>query len=632
MKREKRAGILFNIFLAAFFIVILINFSVHLINLKEYNQKQRSVFQGENTECTISLYPRGGVADSWDKRDVEFQGSIVTFTGTTYDCEIKNFSKSLISDWSLRINVLKDCYINNSWCGTVEIHQNVGKGELEKVQTLDLRDYDKDSITLDHFFITQDLYIPLKEGDYVIYIPSTVSGELPVTAFQNEAGKTVIGFIFYHLKGEPLSFFSIMSYRLTKGFFQGTRPKVLLGCLAVWIMLLIVRITFVLTFSNIKRETNSVIHAISRIYYNLYKVNLEDNSFQEIQAVPSVHNYFEKFSQASEAFKNLPQALFSHEHMDEVQSFFDLSSWKDRLKYADNSSADFKAVDFTKEEGSRWIRSNLIVCKRNYKKEPVEVICGMQDVDAEVSEREQNKLMMERYATDLSREVAEQTLHIQEIQRRIVSSLGDMIGSRDGNTGGHVKRTSDVMKILVTEIIRRNERGEGKPKFKSIDEKVGEDIIRAAPMHDLGKIFIDTSILCKPAKLTEDEYTVMKTHSSHSGDIVNLILREVEEPSFVDIAYNVARYHHERWDGKGYPEGEAGGKIFDGIPVEARIMAVADVYDALVSKRCYKEAMSFEKANEIMLDGMGKQFDPDLEDIFKACRKELEDYYSDNKD
>ena len=182
---------------------------------------------------------------------------------------------------------------------------------------------------------------------------------------------------------------------------------------------------------------------------------------------------------------------------------------------------------------------------------------------------------------------------------------------------------------LVDEIIKRNWSSGANPKFSSITERVGEDIVRAAPMHDLGKIFIDKNILCKPGKLTEDEYRIMKSHSEHSGEIVNLILRDVEEESFVDIAFNIARYHHERWDGLGYPEGAAGGKVGEGIPLEARIMAVADVYDALVSKRCYKEPMGFDMACKIMLDGMGKQFDPDMEEIFLACRADLERYYMD---
>ena len=119
----------------------------------------------------------------------------------------------------------------------------------------------------------------------------------------------------------------------------------------------------------------------------------------------------------------------------------------------------------------------------------------------------------------------------------------------------------------------------------------------------------------------------MKTHSSKSGEIVKSILEGVEEELFVNTAFNIARFHHERWDGAGYPDKLAG----EEIPLEARIMAVADVYDALVSRRCYKEPLSFEQASEIMCEGMGSQFDPSMKEIFLSCREKLEEYYSENK-
>ncbi|MCR5218369.1 HD domain-containing phosphohydrolase [Treponema sp.] len=608
------------------------NSGIHIYRTNQFNKQVRTSYEGRLGECTVELFPRAGVADSWEKRDVEYKGEICTFTGMTYDCAVKNYSDSVISDWSLRVNIRRDCFINNSWCGTVEIHQMDRDTGEEKVQTLDLRDYKKDEIKIKHYFVTQDLFIPLTAGDYIIYHPSLASGEMPVQAFNGEAGRVILGFIFYQFKGREVFFDASIKYQLHKGFFQGTAPKILILCFAVWIMLFIVRIIFVFTFSTLKKENASVIRAISKIYYNLYKANLDNDAFQEIRSIDSVHKIFADFTSARTAFEKIPDILYKHENMDEVRDFYNVDTWKERLKDTDICSADFKAVDLINNSGSCWIRTNLIVCKRNAKKEPVEIICGLQDVDEEVREREENKLMMERFTTDLSNEVAEQTLHIQEIQRKVVSSLGDMIGSRDGNTGGHVKRSSDVVEIIVKEIIRRNASGNPIPKYKKITEKIGEEIIRAAPMHDLGKIFIDTSILCKPGKLTPEEYDIMKTHSEHSGEIVNLILRDVEEQSFVDIAYNIARYHHERWDGKGYPEGESGGKIGEGIPIEARIMAIADVYDALVSKRCYKEAMSFEMANKIMLEGMGTQFDPAMKEIFTACRPDLERYYSENPD
>lgn len=235
---------------------------------------------------------------------------------------------------------------------------------------------------------------------------------------------------------------------------------------------------------------------------------------------------------------------------------------------------------------------------------------------ADITEETRRREIIERYNERLSKEVKDKTEHIADIQNTVVLGLANMIENRDDNTGGHVKRTSDVIKLLVEEASRR--------KIYDIDEQMAVDIIKAAPMHDLGKISIDNAILCKPGKLTDDEFSIMRTHASKSGEIVRFILAGVEEQHFVDVAFNVARHHHERWDGKGYPDRLLGERI----PVEARIMAVADVYDALVSKRCYKEAMSFEKAFEIMNDCMGSQFDPAMRPVFIACRSRLESYYS----
>ncbi len=223
--------------------------------------------------------------------------------------------------------------------------------------------------------------------------------------------------------------------------------------------------------------------------------------------------------------------------------------------------------------------------------------------------------VMTAYNETLNAEVEQKTNQIIAIQRKITVGMANIIENRDNNTGGHVKRTSDVIALLIDEVVAQG--------YAQIDEQFATDIVRAAPLHDLGKISIDSNILCKPGRLTDEEFQLMKSHSTKSGEMVQLLLEGVEYEHFVTTAYNIARYHHERWDGRGYPDGLAGTQI----PVEARIMAVADVYDALVSKRCYKEPMSFDKARQVMLEGMGSQFDPGLESVFVACCPKLEAYY-----
>ncbi len=236
----------------------------------------------------------------------------------------------------------------------------------------------------------------------------------------------------------------------------------------------------------------------------------------------------------------------------------------------------------------------------------------------DITQEKKNLEVIQDYNVTLAREVDRHTREIRNIQRRVVLGLANMVENRDNNTGGHVKRTSDIIGYIVESVRKQG--------VYPVSDSLADDIVRAAPMHDLGKITIENAILLKPGKLTDEEYTIMKTHSVKSGEFVDIILKDVEEEHFVSVAHNVARFHHERWDGRGYPEGLVG----EMIPLEARIMAIADVYDALVSKRCYKKAMSFDKAADIMLEGMGTQFDPNMYGVFLDCREKLEKYYSEN--
>ncbi len=216
-------------------------------------------------------------------------------------------------------------------------------------------------------------------------------------------------------------------------------------------------------------------------------------------------------------------------------------------------------------------------------------------------------------------EVNQKTEHILEMHNNLIMSMATMVESRDNSTGGHIKRTSKVIEILISEI----QKDKSKDRLK-LSGEFCHNIIKAAPMHDLGKIAVDDAVLRKPGRFTDEEFAKMKTHASEGARIVHEILKGTDDMAFHLLAENVAHYHHERWDGSGYPEGLKG----EQIPLEARIMAVADVYDALVSKRVYKEAMSFEKADSIMMESFGKHFDNQLKKYYVAARPRLEAYYS----
>jgi len=223
--------------------------------------------------------------------------------------------------------------------------------------------------------------------------------------------------------------------------------------------------------------------------------------------------------------------------------------------------------------------------------------------------------LLDKYNEELEEEVEKKTENIIEMHNNLILSMATMVESRDNSTGGHIRRTSECVRILMDEIMKENPFG--------FDEEFCKNIIKAAPMHDLGKVAVDDAVLRKPGRFTPEEFDKMKAHAAEGARIVHEILKDTDDESFKVIAENVAHYHHERMDGSGYPEGLKG----DQIPVEARIMAIADVYDALVSKRVYKESMSFEQADNIMMDSMGKHFDKRLEKFYVSSRKRLEDYY-----
>ncbi len=228
------------------------------------------------------------------------------------------------------------------------------------------------------------------------------------------------------------------------------------------------------------------------------------------------------------------------------------------------------------------------------------------------------KEIMETSSARLKQDVSASVKHIEEIRQSIVSGMASMIESRDRSTGGHIIRTSDVVGIFIE-------------KLKQVSYPVPDDflhkVVIAAPMHDLGKIAVDDEVLKKQGKYTPEEFDKMKLHASEGARIVRKVLAGYDDQNLIDIAVNVAHYHHEKWNGNGYPDGLKE----EEIPLEARIMALADVFDALVSKRCYKEAYSYDEAFGIIKESSGSHFDPALTEYFLQCRPELEKLYDENK-
>lgn len=227
----------------------------------------------------------------------------------------------------------------------------------------------------------------------------------------------------------------------------------------------------------------------------------------------------------------------------------------------------------------------------------------------------------------LETEVQKRTAEVMAIQDVTIHAMASLAETRDNETGNHIRRTQHYIKVLA-EKLRHH------PRFAYFldDEKTLNMLFKSAPLHDIGKVGIPDRILLKPGRFEPEEFEIMKTHTTLGRDAIQHAEEQLGiEMPFLTMAKEIAYGHQEKWDGSGYPEGLAG----DDIPISARLMAIADVYDALISRRVYKEGMPHEKAVEIILQGKGQHFDPDMVDAFMELQEEfriIAATYADNDD
>ncbi len=232
-----------------------------------------------------------------------------------------------------------------------------------------------------------------------------------------------------------------------------------------------------------------------------------------------------------------------------------------------------------------------------------------------LNKRVELHLKLHDYNTDLKRMVKEQITHIEELQYAVVYSMSEMVEKRDHTTGGHICRTSQYLKALMQRLI------EDSPYSKELLEVDINMYVHAAQMHDVGKISISDSILLKQGKLNNEEYDIMKQHTTFGYDIIKSSVKDVHNFAFLETAAIFAISHHEKWNGNGYPNGLKG----EEIPLCGRIMAIADAYDAIISKRPYKDAIPHEKAVEIIVKESGEHFDPVVVEAFVAVANKFKE-------
>ena len=232
-------------------------------------------------------------------------------------------------------------------------------------------------------------------------------------------------------------------------------------------------------------------------------------------------------------------------------------------------------------------------------------------------EMEHTKLL-ESYREELEENVERKTEQLRNFQEQMLFGFASLVENKNATTGGHIRRTSDYVDAITRELWNEGKYAE------EITKAYIKRLHRVAPLHDIGKVTISDDILDKPGKLTPEEFEIMKTHTTEGARIIDVLMKNTGDGADYELARKVALYHHEKWNGAGYPEGLSEKQI----PLCARIMAVADVFDALVSSRPYKPAFSMDKAFQIMLEERGTHFDPLILDVFIRIRPEIEQIFS----
>jgi len=225
---------------------------------------------------------------------------------------------------------------------------------------------------------------------------------------------------------------------------------------------------------------------------------------------------------------------------------------------------------------------------------------------------------LERYNHELEALVQEKVRDIEESHLSTILAMVKLTEYRDVGTGMHIERTRTLCRMLAAKLAEH-------PEYDGLlSPEYSETIYNAAPLHDVGKVGVPDGILLKPGRLTEDEWEVMKTHSEIGAETLREVRKKYVSNAFVNMGIEIARFHHEKWDGSGYPEGRKG----EAIPLSARIMAVADVYDALRTRRPYKEPFSHEESFSILQKDSGSHFDPLLIEVFAQLEDEIKELYS----
>ncbi|MBN2712221.1 MAG: response regulator [Planctomycetes bacterium] len=291
----------------------------------------------------------------------------------------------------------------------------------------------------------------------------------------------------------------------------------------------------------------------------------------------------------------------------------------DLMKYCINHTMMIPFIMMSGYADSDLIIEALNCGARFFMAKPFSLAAMTEQVDSVLSKQRYDKLHkrfvghLKEANRTLEQRVTLRTAQLVKMQDAIAIALSGMAETRDNETGEHLARTCEYINCLGNRLIRDGIEG------SCLSSEDMDMISRAAILHDIGKVGVPDRILLKPGKLTADEFEEMKRHTVYGSRTLKIAINKFGEDPFLLLAHDVARHHHERWNGGGYPDGLSG----ENIPFAARLMSLVDVYDALINKRCYKDAMPVEEAEQIIITGKNTQFDPALIDAFIACKDDF---------
>ncbi|MDR3174716.1 MAG: response regulator [Treponema sp.] len=273
---------------------------------------------------------------------------------------------------------------------------------------------------------------------------------------------------------------------------------------------------------------------------------------------------------------------------------------------AEESTRDIPVIFLTARNDSGSELEGLSLGAIDYISKPFSPALLLKRLENHLLTRSQ-QIALQDYNDNLQQMVEKRTRQVVELQNAILNTVAEMVEFRDDVTGGHIERTQNYLKLLVDKLLQK------KVYWEEVSTWNLEFLLPSAQLHDVGKIAISDTILNKPGKLTAEEFEIMKRHPAIGETAIESIMKTTSENDFLRHAKIFAGTHHEKWDGSGYPRG----LMNHAIPLQGRLMAVADVYDALISVRPYKQPLSAREAGQIIVDGSGKHFDPALVDLFR---------------